>query len=178
MSRIGNKPVPIPAGVKVSIDGRQVAVEGGKGKLTMELPPLTGASLKENTVCVTRTGDAKRCKAMHGLARSLIKNMVEGVSKGYKKQLEIIGVGYRAQVSGQKMTLALGLSHPVIYEVPGAVKVAVAENTKITLESVDKQLVGEVAATIRRFKKPEPYKGKGIRYLGEHITIKEGKTVG
>jgi large subunit ribosomal protein L6 len=144
----------------------------------MKLPGMTAVEVGGNAVKVSCTSTAREAKAMHGLARSLINNMVIGVTQGYRKDLEIVGVGYRAQASGQKLTLSLGYSHPVVYDIPAGVKVTVADNTKIAVEGSDKQVVGEVAATIRRFRKPEPYKGKGIRYAGEHITIKEGKKVG
>jgi large subunit ribosomal protein L6 len=139
---------------------------------------MTSVLVEEGAVKVARDNDGRRARAMHGLARSLINNMIIGVTQGYKKELEIVGVGYRAQVSGQKLTLNIGYSHPVIYEVPDGVKVSVNENVKIVVEGADKQKVGEVAATIRRFRKPEPYKGKGIRYAGEHVSLKEGKTIG
>jgi large subunit ribosomal protein L6 len=178
MSRIGNVEIQIPPGVKVTCTDGLVLVEGLKNKLSMKLPEMTAVEIDAGRIKVSCTSSAGQAKALHGLARSLINNMVIGVSKGYRKDLEIVGVGYRAQASGQKITLNLGYSHPVVYSVPDGVKVSVADNTKIAIEGPDKQLVGEVAATIRRFRKPEPYKGKGIRYAGEHITIKEGKKVG
>lgn len=178
MSRIGNKPIPIAAGVKIAIQDDTVVVEGAKAKLQIDLPPHVSVKVADDAVEVSRDGDSKTARAMHGLARSLINNMVIGVSQGFKKELEIIGVGYRAQISGQTLTLNLGYSHPVVFEAPKGVTVTVADNTKLTVEGADKQVVGEVAATIRRFRKPEPYKGKGIRYVGEHIAMKEGKTVG
>jgi large subunit ribosomal protein L6 len=177
MSRIGKKPVPIPAGVKVAVADGAVSVEG-KGKLSLLIPNKITVAVNGQEVVVERTDDSRESNALHGLIRSLINNMIIGVTKGYRKDLLIIGVGYKAQISGQKLTLSLGFSHPVEYMVPEGIKVTVVENTKVAIEGFDKQLVGEVAATIRRYKKPEPYKGKGIRYVDERITLKEGKTVG
>lgn len=177
MSRIGKKPVQIPAGVKVAVADGAVTVEG-KGKLTLTIPNLITVVVNGQEIIVERTDDSTESNALHGLIRSLINNMIIGVTKGFRKDLLIIGVGYKAQISGQKLTLNLGFSHPVIYQVPEGIKVTVAENTKVAIEGFDKQLVGEVAATIRRYKKPEPYKGKGIRYVDERVTLKEGKSVG
>jgi large subunit ribosomal protein L6 len=178
MSRVGSKPVAIPSGVKTSVSGGSVNIEGAKGKLAMTIPAFVDVEVKDAKVSVSRKSDERQAKANQGLARSLINNMITGVTKGFTKELQIIGVGYRAQLAGAKLTLSLGFSHPVVYDVPAGIKVAVNENTKIVIDGIDKQLVGEVAATIRRFRPPEPYKGKGIRYAGEHITLKEGKTVG
>ncbi len=178
MSRVGNKPIEIPDGVKVDAAQGEVKVEGPLGKLSRRIPPLVGIKIEDGIVYVSRENETNRAKAMHGLARSLVNGMVIGVKDGFKKELEIVGVGYRAQASGQKLNLNIGYSHPVEYEVPQGIKVLVNDNTKISVEGFDKQLVGEVAATIRRFRKPEPYKGKGIRYVGERIIMKEGKTVG
>lgn len=178
MSRVGNKPIPLPSGVKVAVRDGVVEVEGPKAKLSLKLPPLTAVAVADQQLLVSRADESTRARAMHGLARSLVAGMVVGVTLGYKKQLEIIGVGYRAQVAGQQVTLSLGYSHPIIYTAPTGVKITVADNTKLTIEGADKQAVGEAAASIRRFRKPEPYKGKGVRYLGEHVVLKEGKTVG
>ncbi len=178
MSRIGNKKIEIPQGVKLSLNAGVVQIEGPKGKNSMKLPPMTDMKVEGNFVVVTRASDAREAKMMHGLARSLIQGMVEGVTKGFKKNLEVVGVGYKAQLSGTKLTLNLGYSHPIVYDVPAGIKIAITDGTKLLVDGIDKQLVGEVAATIRKFKKPEPYKGKGVRYAGEHITIKEGKKVG
>jgi len=178
MSRIGKKPVAIPSGVKVTVKAGEMIVEGGKHKLTKKVPPHIDVVVDGSEVKVVPVGDAPEASAMQGLTRSLIAGMIEGVTKGFKKELEIVGVGYKAKVSGNVMELALGFSHPVVYNVPNEIKVTVTDNVKIAVEGVDKELVGQVSAVIRRFKKPEPYKGKGIRYVGEHITIKEGKTVG
>lgn len=177
MSRIGNKAIKVPSGVKVEIKDGTVAVEG-KTKLSMSLPPRTNAVVENDVITVLRTDDTRTSNAMQGLARSLINNMIIGVTAGFKKELQIIGVGYRAQINGSKLGLSLGYSHPVEYDIPQGIKVTVTENVKIAVEGADKHMVGEVAATIRRFRKPEPYKGKGIRYVGEHIVMKEGKTVG
>ena len=178
MSRIGNQPIPVPSGVKVSLDNNIVLVEGAKAKLTKELPPLVKLNIEDTVVTVTRDNDSKEARAMHGLTRSLINSMVIGVTDGFKKQLEIIGVGYKAEVKGSKLVLTLGYSHPIEYIIPEGITVAVENNTQITVTGADKQMVGETAAIIRRYRKPEPYKGKGIRYLGEHVIMKEGKTVG
>jgi large subunit ribosomal protein L6 len=177
MSRIGRKPIVIPAGVKVAVADGSVSVEA-KEKLTIAIPPMVSVEVKDNQVLVSRSDDSRESGAMQGLARSLINNMVIGVTEGYKKELQIIGVGFRAKLAGSKLTLSLGFSHPIEFNVPKGITLKVEGDTKITIEGADKQLVGEVAATIRRYKKPEPYKGKGIRYVGEQVTIKEGKTVG
>ena len=178
MSRIGKKPVVIPAGVKVSVDAGIVTVEG-KSKLALPLPPQVAVAIEGDAVVVSRLDETRSSNAMQGLARSLINNMVIGVTQGFKKELAVVGVGYKAQVQGSTVTLTLGYSHPIIYTVPAGVTVTIdGTGTKITVEGADKQMVGEVAATLRRFRKPEPYKGKGIRYVDEQITLKEGKTVG
>jgi len=178
MSRIGNKAIKVPSGVKVEIQDGVVAVAGSKDKLSMPVPPRIAVALEEGAVHVTRKDETRTSNAMQGLARSLINNMIIGVTAGFKKELQIIGVGYRAQLNGSKLNLSLGYSHPVEYSVPQGIKLTVVEGVKLTIEGADKQLVGEVAATIRRFRPPEPYKGKGIRYVDEQIVMKEGKTVG
>ena len=178
MSRIGKKPIEIPAGVKVSVSGETVAVEGKGGKLSIALPPHVAVEVKENQVLVSQTDEVREAGAMHGLARSLINNMVIGVSVGFKKELSIVGVGYKAALAGNKLTLNLGFSHPIVYQLPDGVKLTVEEGTKMVVSGCDKQLVGETAAQIRRFRPPEPYKGKGIRYVDERIILKEGKSVG
>ena len=177
MSRIGKKPIPVPSGVKVTINGASVVVEG-KAKLSWELPELVKAELVGNEVIVSRDDDSRRSSAMQGLARSLINNMVVGVSQGFKKELAVIGVGYKVQVNGKKLVLNLGYSHTIEYDIPEGLTITVAEGNKIVIEGADKQMVGQAAATIRSYRKPEPYKGKGIRYVDEQITLKEGKTVG
>lgn len=178
MSRIGNQPIPVPSGVNVKLDNNIVYVEGTKAKLSKELPPLVKLKIEDGVLNVTRENETKEARAMHGLARSLINGMVIGVTEGYKKELEIIGVGYRAQVQGNKLNMNLGFSHPIEFAIPEGITISVENNTQLTVEGADKQKVGEVAAVIRRYRKPEPYKGKGIRYLGERIIMKEGKTVG
>jgi large subunit ribosomal protein L6 len=178
MSRIGNKAVEIPDKVKVNIDDKgAVSVEGPKGKLDWKLPRQIRASVKDNRISVVREAETRSVKALHGLSRSLVHNMVQGVSEGFTKQLEIEGVGFKAAVQGSTLNLSLGFSHPVPFSIPKDIKITVAENTKIKVEGVDKKLVGQVAADIRRFYPPEPYKGKGVRYAGEQIRRKVGKTV-
>jgi large subunit ribosomal protein L6 len=178
MSRIGNKPVDIPAKVKVNIgnDGA-VAVEGPKGKLSWTLPRRIKASVQENRVSLVREAETRSVKALHGLARSLVHNMVQGVSEGFTRNLEIEGVGFKAAVQGAKLNLSLGFSHPVLFPIPKEIKIVVTDNTKISISGIDKKLVGQVAADIRRYYPPEPYKGKGVRYAGEQVRRKEGKTV-
>ena len=178
MSRIGKKPIEIPAGVKVSVSGETVAVEGKGGKLSIALPPHVAVEVQENQVLVSQTDEVREAGAMHGLARSLINNMVIGVSVGFMKELSIVGVGYKATLAGNKLTLNLGFSHPIVYQLPDGVQLTVEEGTKMVVSGCDKQLVGETAAQIRRFRPPEPYKGKDIRYVDERIIIKEGKSVG
>ena len=177
MSRIGKQPVPVPAKVKVEIKGQKVLVEGPKGKLDFELPRRTGATLENGNVLISRQGDDAEAKALHGLSRSIVNNMVKGVSEGFVKKLEIQGVGFKAAVQGTNVNLNLGYSHPLNYPIPAQVKVTVEENTKITIEGPDKQVIGQVAAEIRAYYPPEPYKGKGVRYVGEKVERKEGKTV-
>ena len=178
MSRIGNKAVEIPDKVKVSIgDDGAVSVEGPKGKLHWKLPRAVTASVKDNRVSLVREAETRSVKALHGLSRSLVNNMVQGVSEGFSKQLEIEGVGFRAAVQGSTLNLSLGFSHPIPFSIPKDIKITVTDNTKITIQGVDKKLVGQVAADIRRFYPPEPYKGKGVRYAGEQIRRKVGKTV-
>jgi large subunit ribosomal protein L6 len=178
MSRIGKTPITLPDKVKVAVDnGRQVLVEGPKGKLNWELPKNILVSIEGTTVNVTRTSEERSVRALHGLSRALINNMVTGVSKGFRRDLEIQGVGFRAAVKGDKLDLSIGYSHPVLFSIPSEIKVAVTDNTKISIEGVDKHLVGQVAADIRAYYPPEPYKGKGIRYSDEVVRRKEGKTV-
>jgi large subunit ribosomal protein L6 len=177
MSRIGKLPIVIPGTVKVSVSGRNVAVEGPKGKLAMELPPRTTLNLEAKQMVVSRDGDDKEARAMHGLGRALLYNMVKGVSTGFVRQLEIQGVGFKAAVQGKAVNLNLGYSHEVKYPIPDQIKVTVVENTKVTIEGPNKQVVGLVASEIRAFYPPEPYKGKGVRYADEKVVRKEGKTV-
>lgn len=178
MSRIGNKAVEIPDKVKVNIanDGA-VSVEGPKGKLSWKLPRAIKASVKDNRVSLLREAETRSVKALHGLSRALVHNMVQGVSEGFSKQLEIEGVGFKAAVQGSNLNLSLGFSHPILFPIPKEIKITVVDGTKLTIQGIDKKLVGQVAADIRRFYPPEPYKGKGVRYAGEQIRRKEGKTV-
>jgi large subunit ribosomal protein L6 len=177
MSRIGKIPVAIPPKVKVEVKDRKVFIEGPKGKLDWTLPRRTSVQVQNNSVVVARDGDDAEAKALHGLSRALINNMVKGVSEGYVKKLEIQGVGFKAAVSGKNITLNLGYSHPIVYPIPDQIKVTVDENTKITVEGPSKEIVGQVASEIRSYYPPEPYKGKGVRYAGEQVKRKEGKTV-
>ncbi len=178
MSRIGNKAVDIPDKVKVNIDNDGgIAVEGPKGKLNWKLPRDISAKIDNNKVTLARSAETRSAKALHGLSRALVNNMVEGVSKGFSKDLEIEGVGFKAAVQGQNLNLSLGFSHPILFSIPTDIKITVTENTKISISGVDKKTVGQVAADIRRFYPPEPYKGKGVRYAGEQVRRKEGKTV-
>jgi len=177
MSRIGRLPVVVPPKVKVVVKDGKVSVEGPKGKLEFQLPKRTAAAVQENQVLVTRDGEDAAAKALHGLSRSLINNMVKGVSEGYVKKLEIQGVGFKASVQGNTVNMLLGFSHPINYPIPAQIKVTVEENTKLTIEGPDKQVVGQVASELRSFYPPEPYKGKGVRYAGEKVVRKEGKTV-
>ena len=182
MSRIGKSPVNIPSGVDVKLNGNVVTVKGPKGELTQEIDSCVTLSIEDNTITFSRESDAPAHRAKHGLYRALLQNMVVGVSEGYKKELEVIGVGYRATTTGQQLELALGYSHPIVFEIPSEIKVS-ADTQKgkapvVTLESYDKQLLGQVAAKIRSLRKPEPYKGKGVRFLGEEIRRKAGKSAG
>ena len=182
MSRIGKSPVNIPSGVDVKLNGNIVTVKGSKGELTQEIDSCVTLTIEDNTITFSRESDAPAHRAKHGLYRALLQNMVIGVSEGYKKELEVIGVGYRATATGQQLELALGYSHAIILEVPSEIKVS-ADTQKgkapvVTLESYDKQLLGQVAAKIRSLRKPEPYKGKGIRFMGEEIRRKAGKSAG
>ena len=176
MSRIGKLPVVIPAGVKVSLNGKEMAVSGPKGTLTQELHERMAVAVETDQINVTRPSDSKQDSALHGLTRALINNMVVGVTVGFKKDLEINGVGYRAEISGKVLTLSLGYSHPVVYELPDGINVEIEKQTKLSVIGIDKQLVGSAAAKIRSYRKPEPYKGKGIKYADEHILRKAGKT--
>ena len=178
MSRIGSKAVDIPEKVKVNIgnDGA-VAVEGPKGKLNWRLPREITATVADNRISLVRGVETRSVKALHGLSRSLVHNMVQGVSEGFTRDLIIEGVGFKAAVQGQNLNLSLGFSHPILFPIPKDIKITVTENTKINIAGIDKKVVGQVAADIRRYYPPEPYKGKGVRYAGEVIRRKEGKTV-
>jgi len=176
MSRIGIKPVDLPAGVEVKLcDGNIVAVKGPLGELQEKISDLLKVEQEDNVIRITRDSDAKENRSQHGLARSLVSNMVEGVTKGFEKKLELSGVGYKAEKKGKKLVLSLGYSHPVELEDPDGITTEAPETTKITIKGISKQAVGNYAAIIRAFRSPEPYKGKGIRYEGEYIRRKEGK---
>jgi large subunit ribosomal protein L6 len=177
MSRIGKQPIAIPPKVKVEVKGQKVLVEGPKGKLDWELPRRTSLKVENGKVVVSREGDDADAKALHGLSRALVNNMVRGVSEGFVKKLEIQGVGFKAAVAGSSVNMTLGYSHPIVYPIPAQIKVTVEENTKITIEGPDRQVVGQVASELRSFYPPEPYKGKGVRYSDERVIRKEGKTV-
>ncbi len=178
MSRIGKKPITIPNGVKVQTAGSKVNVQGPKGKLEMELHPRIKVTVAKDQVEVSRATDIRTDRALHGLVRSLINNMIIGVTEGYKKELEMEGVGFKGALKGNILTLTLGFSHPIDYQIPAGVTIVLPKPTQITITGNDKQVVGQVAAEIRLYHKPEPYKGKGIHYVGEHIRRKQGKTVG
>jgi large subunit ribosomal protein L6 len=175
MSRIGRKPISVPEAVTVEIAPGQVAVKGPKGELNQQLSPDMQVAQADNEVTIARPTDRGEHRALHGLTRSLIANMVEGVTNGFEKQLEIQGVGYRAQLKGKSLEMALGYSHPVTIEPPEGIEFVVPQPTEIVVKGIDKQLVGQVAADIRKRRPPEPYKGKGIRYRGEHVARKVGK---
>ena len=178
MSRIGKKSIEIPEKVKMAVtDSGAIKVEGPKGKLEWVLPKQIKLRVEGKQAVLDRNTESRNVKALHGLSRSLIHNMVIGVSQGFQKGLEIHGVGFRAQVQGKNLNLNIGFSHPVAFQIPDGIKITVQENTKILIEGIDKQVVGQVAADIRSYYPPEPYKGKGIRYTGEQILRKEGKTV-
>ncbi|MFZ4776474.1 MAG: 50S ribosomal protein L6 [Terrimicrobiaceae bacterium] len=178
MSRIGQKKITLPANVKVSVsEAGAVAVEGPKGKLAWTLPAPIKAKVEGAEVAFTRLGESRQEKALHGLSRALVANMVIGVNTGFKRELEIQGVGFKAAVQGSTLNLNLGKSHPILFAIPAEIKITVADNTKITIEGIDNHIVGQCAADIRAFYPPEPYKGKGVRFVGEQIRRKEGKTV-
>ena len=176
MSRIGKRPVAIPSGVTVQIDGRDVRVKGPKGEVGNRLPADIVTRVDDGQIVVERAGDEPRHKAMHGLARSLVANMVTGVTEGFTKRLEIVGVGYRAEASVNMVRLSLGFSHPIQYPVPAGIEVKTPSPTVIEISGADRQVVGQVAAELRGLRPTEPYKGKGIKYEGEHVRRKAGKT--
>ena len=176
MSRIGNKPITLPEGVTCTVNGRHVEVKGPKGTLSLTVHEAIVVKVDESTVTVERPSDTKTHKALHGTTRALINNLVVGVSEGYKKNLKMIGVGYRAQTQGQNLVVSAGYSQPVELTIPNGITVEVVKNTDISVAGIDKQLVGEFSANIRAIRKPEPYLGKGIRYVDEHVRRKEGKT--
>ena len=176
MSRIGRSPIPLPEGVEVSIDGQSVTVMGPKGELRREFNPQMKIALQDGQLIVTRSSDHGPVRALHGLTRALLANMVEGVSAGFRKSLEIVGVGYRAELQENDLILQVGYSHPVRYAAPEGITLVVEQGSRIIhVDGIDKELVGEVAAQIRAVRKPEPYKGKGIRYVGEKVRRKAGK---
>jgi len=176
MSRIGKLPIEIPDKVEVKLEGNKMTVKGPKGELSQEFSPVINIEVKDNELLVKRDGDSKEERSLHGLCRSLINNMVVGVTNGFEKKLEMVGVGYHANVQGKNLVLEVGYSHPVTIEAEGDIQFEVEKNTHITVRGIDKQLVGEFAAKIRSVRKPEPYKGKGIKYVDEHIRRKVGKT--
>ena len=176
MSRIGKQPVAIPDKVKIDLAGQAITVTGPKGTLSRELHPKMKIEIADNEIRVSRSSDARSQRALHGLTRQLIFNMVEGVTNGFEKTLEIIGVGYRAELLGKHLRLALGFSHPIIVKAPEGIALELPEAGKIKISGINKELVGQVAAKIRGFRPPEPYKGKGIRYVGEYVRRKAGKT--
>jgi len=175
MSRIGKKPVAVPAGVTASLNGADLTIKGPKGELAMTFVSDVLATLEDNAITVTPNGDTKRARSMWGMQRTLVANMIEGVANGFSKKLEINGVGYRAQLKGSNLNLQLGFSHDVDFPVPAGIKIETPDQTTVLISGIDKQQVGETAAKIREYRKPEPYKGKGIKYSGEYIFRKEGK---
>ncbi|MBU0678065.1 MAG: 50S ribosomal protein L6 [Verrucomicrobia bacterium] len=178
MSRIGEKPISIPSGVKVEINESKVSINGASGTLVWTVPPLVKAKIEGEEILVERENDTKPAKSLHGTSRSVIANMIEGVHKGFAKELEIQGVGFRANLQGQTLVMSLGFSHPIEFQVPEGIQVKVEDNgTRLVITGADKQLVGQVSARLRAFSPAEPYKGKGVRYKGEHVRRKAGKTV-
>jgi len=175
MSRIGKAPISVPSGVEVTISGRNVTVKGPKGTLSRDIPGDIIVAKEDSTITVSRPADDRVNRSLHGLTRTLISNMVVGVTEGYAKELDIVGVGYRAEAQGQNLRLALGFSHPVIVPAPAGITFEVPQQTKVIVKGIDKELVGQVAANIRSIRKPEPYKGKGVRYVNERIIRKAGK---
>jgi large subunit ribosomal protein L6 len=175
MSRIGKKPVPVPSGVTATINGSTIAVKGPKGELSFVLNDLVLAELTDAGIKIDPRNDSKPARSMWGMTRTMIQNLITGVSQGFERKLEMTGVGYRAQMQGRNVQLALGFSHDVVFEVPEGIEVKCPKPTEILISGIDKQAVGQVAANIREYRSPEPYKGKGIRYAGEYIVRKEGK---
>lgn len=178
MSRIGRRPIPLPKNVTATIDGQLVKVKGPRGELQRKLHPSMSIALENNVLTVSRPSDEAEHKALHGLSRTLVANMVEGVTQGYRKQLEIVGVGYKAEARPYGLQLALGFSHPIEYRAPNGIKLTAPQPTQITIEGADKEMVGQVAAELRGLRPPEPYKGKGIKYVGEQVRRKAGKAGG
>ncbi len=178
MSRIGRQPVEIPSGVQVALEDRIFRAQGPKGELGLRVHPEMKVTVDDGWILVERPSDAKRHKALHGLTRTLVANAVAGVLDGFAKTLEIVGVGYKAEKAGERLTLSLGFSHPIHYDPPEGITLEVPNQTTVSVHGIDKQMVGQVAAEIRGFRPPEPYKGKGVRYQGEHVRRKAGKTAG
>lgn len=178
MSRIGKKPIVLPKGVKVAINGQNIQVEGPLGKLSTTVHEVIGVKMEGEEIVLSRPDDLKFSRAIHGTTRALVANMVEGVSKGYQKILEIVGVGYRVEQKGKDLNLVLGFSHPVLYKAPEGVTLTAEGQLKVVIKGIDKQKVGQAAAEIRKFRRPEPYKGKGIKYEGELVRRKQGKKTG
>jgi large subunit ribosomal protein L6 len=175
MSRIGKQPITVPAGVDVKVDGHVVTVKGAKGELTREFSPILTINQEGDQITVTRPDDSREARSLHGLTRTLINNMIIGVSQGYSKKLELVGVGYRAALKGKNLEMQLGFSHPVVVEPPEGIEFEVPTQTEIIVKGISKEKVGQVAADVRKWRAPEPYKGKGIRYEGEHVRRKLGK---
>jgi large subunit ribosomal protein L6 len=178
MSRVGKKPIDIPRNVKVTVENGKVLVEGSKGRLERKIPDGISVDTKDSRVIVSRASDKKEFRSLHGLMRTLIFNMMKGVTEGYSKELEIVGVGFRGQVQGKTLTLNLGFSHPIAYHIPEGIVIETPKPTLISVKGINREKVGEVAARLRDYYRPEPYKGKGIRYAGEYVRRKAGKTVG
>ncbi|SHM08349.1 50S ribosomal protein L6 [Roseibium suaedae] len=175
MSRIGKKPVPVPSGVTATINGQNVSVKGPKGELSLVLNDNVQAEVTESGIKIDPRGNSKTARSMWGMSRTMVQNLVTGVSAGFERKLEITGVGYRAQVQGSNLQLALGFSHDVLYPIPAGIEIKCPKPTEILISGIDKQVIGQIAAEIREFRSPEPYKGKGVRYAGEFIVRKEGK---
>lgn len=178
MSRVGRKPIEIPTGVTVTLDGQTLRVKGPLGELSMDIPDGISCQRDGNQLVFTRSSDEKHIRALHGTARALAANLITGVSKGFEKQLELQGVGYRVELRGKNLVLSLGFSHPVVFIPPDGITISVASPTQFSVKGIDRQLVGQVAAVIRKIRPPEPYKGKGIRYVGEYVRRKAGKAAG
>lgn len=178
MSRVGKKPIKIPAGVQIGIDGSRIKVKGPKGELQRQIDPRISMAMQDGELSVSRSGEEKFVRALHGLYRSLLNNMVTGVATGYEKKLEIVGVGFKAEIKSKRLVLQIGFSHPIVFAAPPEINIACESPTMIVIGGVDKELVGQVAAKIRSFRPPEPYKGKGIKYIDEVVRRKAGKTAG
>jgi large subunit ribosomal protein L6 len=176
MSRIGKKPIPIPKGVTVTVAGDAIEVQGPKGKLRQPLPPGIVFTQEDGNLVAKLERDDNELRKFHGLARSLVANAVNGVTEGFKKELDIVGIGYRAELKGKQVNFALGYSHPIVFDIPNGIDIAIDKQTHITVTGADRQMVGQVAANIRRMRKPDPYKQKGVRYTGEQLKKKVGKT--